>query len=81
MRAVSLEHREIMIKVYILQHSIPRGDHADEKLIGAYSSQIEAERAISRLKDKPGFRDPKGEFTIDAYELNKDHWSEGFGVE
>ncbi len=70
-----------MTKVYILQHSSPRGDSVDEKLIGAYSSQIEAEHAIARLKDKLGFRDPRGEFTIDTYDLNKDHWTEGFGVE
>jgi hypothetical protein len=50
----------------------------DELLIGAYSSEEEAKAAIERLKAKPGFvKAPEG-FLIDPYELNRDHWTEGF---
>ena len=52
-----------------------------ELLIGVYSSETEAKSAIQRLKDKPGFGTfPEG-FQIHAYELNRDHWTEGFVVD
>lgn len=67
--------------VYLLYHSIPRGEHEDNKLIGVYSTAQNADAAIQRLKDKPGFRDPSGTFTVDAYPIDQDHWAEGFGID
>ena len=61
---------------YLLQHERP--DAEDVKVIGVYSSQLEAEAAIKRLSKQPGFRDYLGGFTIDAYELDQDNWTEGF---
>lgn len=68
-----------MAKVFLLEHTIPRSDHDNVKFIGVYSTKQSAEAAISRLKNLPGFRDPTGEFVLEAYELDKDHWAEGFG--
>jgi hypothetical protein len=48
------------------------------KLIGVYSEEEEAKHAIERVKDKPGFRDYPDSFLIDCYELNQDHWQDGF---
>ena len=49
------------------------------KLIGIYSSESEGRLAIKRLKDKPGFSDLRGQFQLEAYALDMDHWVEGFG--
>ncbi len=50
----------------------------DAKLIGAYSSPEAAAAAIERLKDQSGFREYVAGFEICAYEIDKDHWTEGF---
>lgn len=81
-----------MTSVFILQHC--RTDdfgYDNVKMIGAYTSRIEAEGAVERLRAMPGFCDypaildplkdeETSGFTIDEYALNKDHWTEGFGV-
>jgi hypothetical protein len=79
-----------MKSVFIVQHlHILPGEREDLKLIGAYRSLEAAQAAIERLKIQPGFRDcprildplvddkDQG-FYIDEYELDKDHWPEGF---
>jgi hypothetical protein len=50
----------------------------DAKLIGAYSSAAAATAAIARLKDQPGFVDYVAGFEVSVYEIDKDHWTEGF---
>jgi hypothetical protein len=50
----------------------------DAKLIGAYASPETASAAIARVQDQPGFRDYVAGFEVSAYEIDKDHWSEGF---
>jgi hypothetical protein len=55
-------------------------ENETEILIGAYTSDQQANSAIERLKDKPGFVDHMAGFQIQQYELNKDHWTEGFVV-
>lgn len=60
--------------VYLLWHTDSDGD---EKLIGVYATKPDAELAIGRVKDKAGFSEG-GEFEIAEYELNKDHWIDGF---
>ena len=68
-----------MTTVYVLQHVVREfEDDEDVKMIGVYSSESDARQAIARLADQPGFRDHPGGFQIDPYELNKDHWTEGF---
>jgi hypothetical protein len=65
--------------VFILWHvrEIDGGDE-DEKLIGIYRTRADAEAAISRLSDKPGFRDWPSGFQIHEYVLGRDGWTEGF---
>ncbi len=66
--------------VYILWHSYEDNEHEDSKLIGVYSTEESAESAKQKVVNQPGFKTyPKG-FVIDQYEINKDHWVEGFGV-
>jgi hypothetical protein len=50
----------------------------DAKLIGAYSSPETAAAAIARLKGQPGFCDYVAGFEVSTYEVDKDHWCEGF---
>ena len=79
-----------MRTVFVLQHVnvLPDGEE-DVKFIGVYRSSEAAHAAIERLKVQPGFcehprlidpetRDDVAGFFLDAYELDKDHWSEGF---
>lgn len=82
-----------MKSVFIVQHLrlLPGGLREDIKLIGAYRTLEAAHATIERLRVKPGFRDyprilnplvdneDQG-FYIDEYELDKDHWPEGFVV-
>lgn len=69
-----------MRTVFILQHERPETDEVmeDVKFIGAHSSQASAEAAVERLRTQPGFCDYPDDFSIDEYEIDKDHWSEGF---
>jgi len=78
-----MKHNERNTKtVYILQHSYEVGDdgqYDETKLIGVYSTREKAEQVIERYRMLPGFRDyPIGCFHIAKYEIDKDHWSEGF---
>ncbi len=61
--------------VYLLWHT---DAHEDEKLIGVYRTESDALAAIERVKEKPGFSDERGDFEVAKYELNQDHWTEGF---
>jgi hypothetical protein len=71
-----------MLKYYTLYHTIDRGpdDDEDEKVIGIYSTEQLAERALERVKDKPGFRLPIGRFVICPCILDFDFWADGFGI-
>jgi homoserine kinase type II len=72
-------HVEQMDLVYILHHVRADDEYAaDTKLIGVYRSRDSAEAAILRLQNQPGFRDHPAGFNIDPYQLDKDHWAEGF---
>ena len=67
-----------MESVYILWHIHELDGDSDEKLIGVYKSREDAEAAIERLKDKPGFKDAIDGFEIHDYVLGQDGWTEGF---
>ena len=70
-----------MISVFVVHHVRPEdqyGDHA--KLIGVYSLRETATAAIERLSAQPGFRDHPAGFSVIEYPLDKDHWTEGFGI-
>jgi hypothetical protein len=65
--------------VYVVMHvrELPDDDE-DTKMIGVYLSELEAQRAVERLRLVEGFRYYPDGFSVDRYELNKDHWTEGF---
>ncbi len=69
-----------MDSVFVVFHEYEMSaGHDDSKFIGVYASKELAEAAVTRVIKQPGFCDyPKG-FSIDKYEINKDHWQEGFG--
>jgi hypothetical protein len=79
-----------MKSVFIVQHlNVLSSGQENAKLIGAYRSSEAAHAAIDRLKAQPGFcdhprvidplrDDEEAGFYIDEYELDKDHWTEGF---
>jgi hypothetical protein len=69
---------EGMEKVFLLWHVVELDGADDEKLIGVYRAEPDAKTAIERLSDKPGFADFGDGFQICPYELNRDHWTEGF---
>jgi hypothetical protein len=69
-----------MATVFVLQHEHDWCGRDEVKFIGVYAVHADAQAAIERLRDQPGFRDwPEG-FTIDGYEVGVDHWSEGFAT-
>jgi hypothetical protein len=68
-----------MKKVYVLHHTHDLdSEDTDIKLIGVYSTEEKAQNAITKLSFLPGFRDSRQGFHIDKYEMDKDHWQEGF---
>ena len=81
------------MQVYVLQHvNILPNDREDVKMIGVYSSLTAAKLAVKRLKIQPGFSthpdiidndadEPlKNGFSLDMYEIDRDHWQEGFAT-
>lgn len=68
-----------MTHVYVVQHvhEAPDGEE-DTKFIGVYSSEEAARAAVARLSSQPGFREHREGFVVTPYELDKDHWTEGF---
>ncbi len=67
-----------MMNVCILWHVRTIEGVDEEKLISVYSDETAAKAAINRLISKPGFRDCPDGFTMDNYEVGKDHWTEGY---
>jgi len=68
-----------MTTVFVVQHSYEDDAGCEEvKLIGVYSSESAAKAAIQRLQKQPGFRDRPDGFHIDPYDMDKDHWQDGY---
>ena len=69
-----------MDSVFLLWYMREIDGSEDELLIGVYTTEDEAKRAIDRLKNSKGFAgDPAG-FQIHKYPLNRDSWTEDFVV-
>jgi hypothetical protein len=67
------------MKVYVLQHVHELSDgREDVKLIGVYSSESAAQDAVTRLSGQPGFASATEGFHVDPYELDVDHWVDGY---
>ena len=69
-----------MTTVFVLQHEYEWCDRDEVKLIGVYSTESAAAAAIARLRGQPGFRDWPDGFSIAPYEVDADHWVEGFVI-
>ena len=68
-----------MPNVFVLQHvHSAEDDVEDVKLISVYSSREKAESAVMRLRQAPGFLDTPDGFHVDEYDLDRDHWVEGY---
>mgnify|MGYP001024046581 CR=1 FL=1 len=68
-----------MTSVILLWHV--RGEDAfsdDNNLIGVFSSVESVERAIQRLRKKPGFADFPFGFTCQEYDVDKEYTVEGY---
>ena len=70
-----------MTVVYDLWFEREYPDREDTELhIGIYATEADAEEAIGRLRDQPGFRDfPEG-FNIYPVTLGTTGWQEGFAT-
>ena len=70
-----------MTKVYVLQHVHTFDDGSEDvKFIGVYSSRENAQAAIARLGQAPGFADAPAGFHIDEYHVDRDQWAEGYST-
>ncbi|HBI42244.1 MAG TPA: hypothetical protein DDY78_05210 [Planctomycetales bacterium] len=70
-----------MTRVYVLQHVHSVDDEAEDvKFIGVYSSRANAQAAITRLGQVPGFSEAPAGFHIDEYQVDKDQWVEGYST-
>ena len=58
-------------------HEMDDGDE-DVKFIGVYSSRQKAQEAVARLVTRPGFAAAPDGFHIEEYQLDQDHWTEGY---
>ena len=68
-----------MSSVFVVQHEHEVADEVDDaKFIGVYSTRETAEAAVQRLVHAPGFADSPESFHISEYQLDQDHWVEGF---
>jgi hypothetical protein len=69
------------MRVYVLQHVHSWEDgEEDVKFIGVYSSRENAQAAIARLSQAPGFSEAPSGFHIDEYQVDRDHWVEGYST-
>lgn len=62
--------------LFVLLHSLPESGRV--KVVGIYSSKALAEAAEERTRTLPGFVEEPTGFTIERYEIDKDHWPRGF---
>jgi hypothetical protein len=65
-----------MDSLFVLLHSLP--ETGKVKVVGIYSSRALAEAAEERAQALPGFVDEPDGFTIEQYEVDRDHWPRGF---
>lgn len=81
-----------MDSVFVVQHSHTLSSGVEDlKMIGVYRSLEAANAAVDRLRIQPGFSkhpnviapgvtDDEDGFYVDEYQLDEDHWTEGFAT-
>ena len=68
-----------MSTVHLLWHTHDLDEsEPDDKLVGVYATRADAEQARERALRRQGFRDAPDGFLIDAYEVGRDHWQDGY---
>lgn len=67
-----------MKRVFVVQHEYERNGVSEVKFIGVFSSKETAEAAVKQLVLQPGFSTKPDGFCIEACEINRVDWSEGF---
>jgi hypothetical protein len=68
-----------MDTVHLLWYTREWAEREDtELLIGVYGTDADARDAVRRLKSQPGFAEYPEGFLVVPYEVDKDHWTEGF---
>ncbi|MBU2156924.1 MAG: hypothetical protein KJ989_20595 [Gammaproteobacteria bacterium] len=68
-----------MKSVYILHHVHDFADgHEDQKIIGVFSSEENAEAARDLVKTQPGFSNTPEGFEIAEWQLDRAGWLEGY---
>jgi homoserine kinase type II len=70
----------VFVLWYVHKYDDPERDD-EELLIGVYRTEDSANTAIGRLSNNKGCADRPEEFEISRYELDKDHWTDGFIVD
>lgn len=65
-----------MEPLFVLLHSLAETGRV--KVVGIYSSRALAEAAEERTRLLPGFADELDGFSIEQYEVDRDHWPRGF---
>jgi hypothetical protein len=69
------------MRVYVLQHVHSLDDGTEDvKFIGVYSLRENAQAAIARLCQAPGFSETPAGFHIDEYQVDKDQWVDGYST-
>lgn len=76
-RNTQLSAGDDMTNVFHVQHKIQYGNRSHRKAIGVYTSLTAAAAAIERVRDKPGFSDPRGAFTVYKCEIDRSYWPAG----
>ncbi len=62
--------------VFVLQHTTD--EDAQAKLLGVYGTRDKANAAIEHYRTLEGFAKYPDGFHLEMYELDKEHWQEGF---
>jgi ABC-type sugar transport system substrate-binding protein len=82
------KHKDLKLIMAICSPAVPgsadavrSAQRSDVKVIGIYSSPSLARAGLERLRTKPGFCDQPDGFSVDPYNLDADHWTEGFGID
>ena len=65
--------------VFVLQHVHTLDDGSEDvKFIGVYSSREAASATQDRIGKAYGFSSATSGFHVDEYQVDKDHWVDGF---
>ena len=66
------------MRVFIVHHQHELDGRDEVALIGVYSSEERGRAAVERSRRLPGFCEHPDGFSVNAYEVDKDYWTEGF---